>query len=240
MTPFDRQIAAEFLRDAGPSEPVDDLAIFESVTAANQSQRWGFTMFSAVKFVAAAAIVALFGGFLLAGILTTQQDGEVLPAAVTESPSPVSHQAAAFDGVHPYGALYKPGKTKAEEGMVLKRGHGYSFRFDTVSDPRLAGTWRSIFNEDQYLTSPSWTGVWTRATRIDNAGGSWLGDLTGYREPGGRWHHQGILTGTGAYKGLSAIVFIDDNGSQAGTYDIHGFIFPGELPEFPEYPEPPE
>jgi hypothetical protein len=47
-----------------------------------------FHMFSALKFVAAGVIVALFGGFLLAGVLTTQQDGEVLPAAVTESPRP--------------------------------------------------------------------------------------------------------------------------------------------------------
>ncbi|MGD8485851.1 MAG: hypothetical protein PVH07_04350, partial [Chloroflexota bacterium] len=47
-------------------------------------------MFSAIKFVTAAAIVALFGGFLLAGVLTTQQDGEAPPAAVTESPSPMT------------------------------------------------------------------------------------------------------------------------------------------------------
>ena len=95
LTPFDRQIAAEFLRDAGPSEPVDDLAIYEAVTAASRSHRWGFTMFSALKFMAAAAIVALFGGFLLAGILTTQQE-ESAPAAVTESPSPTANEAPAF------------------------------------------------------------------------------------------------------------------------------------------------
>ena len=47
----------------------------------------GFTMFSALKFVAAAVIVALFGGFLLAGLLTTPRN-DVLPAAVTASPSP--------------------------------------------------------------------------------------------------------------------------------------------------------
>jgi hypothetical protein len=47
-------------------------------------------MFSAVKFIAAGVIVALFGGFLMAGILTTQQDGEAPPAAVTESTSPMT------------------------------------------------------------------------------------------------------------------------------------------------------
>ena len=47
----------------------------------------GFTMFSALKFVTAAVIVALFGGFLLTGVLTAPQDDEVLPAAVSASPT---------------------------------------------------------------------------------------------------------------------------------------------------------
>jgi len=44
------------------------------------------TMFSATKFVVAGAIVALFGGFLLAGVLT-QPSEDVAPAAVSPSPS---------------------------------------------------------------------------------------------------------------------------------------------------------
>ena len=90
MTAFERQVQRRVHRFVGPARPVDDLAVFEAVAAASRSHRWGFTMFSALKFVAAAAIVALFGGFLLAGVLTTQQDGEVAPAAVTESPSPMT------------------------------------------------------------------------------------------------------------------------------------------------------
>jgi hypothetical protein len=89
MTAFDRQIAGEVLLGAGPSEPVDDLAVFDAVIAANRRQGWGFTMFSALKFVTAAAIVALFGGFLLAGVFTTQQGDEVAPAAVSASPTAV-------------------------------------------------------------------------------------------------------------------------------------------------------
>jgi hypothetical protein len=50
----------------------------------------GFTMFSALKIIVAGAIVALFGGFLLAGILTTPRGDEMAPAAVTESPSPMT------------------------------------------------------------------------------------------------------------------------------------------------------
>ena len=50
----------------------------------------GLTVFSALKFIAAAVIVALFGGFLLTGILSTPQGDEVLPATLTESPSPMT------------------------------------------------------------------------------------------------------------------------------------------------------
>ncbi len=52
----------------------------------------GFTMFSALKFVAAGVIVALFGGFLLSGVLTTPDDDQMAPAAVTASPSPTTTQ----------------------------------------------------------------------------------------------------------------------------------------------------
>ena len=47
------------------------------------------TVFSALKFVTAGVIVGLFGGFLLAGALTTPQADQA-PAAVTRSPTPMT------------------------------------------------------------------------------------------------------------------------------------------------------
>jgi|GEM_PF-4651368 len=46
----------------------------------------GSTMFSAVKFVVAGAIVALFGGFLLSGVLTHPSDESVPAASTSASP----------------------------------------------------------------------------------------------------------------------------------------------------------
>jgi len=43
------------------------------------------SMFSATKFVVAGVIVALFGGFLLTGVLTTQPSDDPLPAAVSSA-----------------------------------------------------------------------------------------------------------------------------------------------------------
>ena len=87
MTAFERRVADGMLHRAGPIRPVDDLAVYEAVTVASRSHRSSFTMLSALRFAAAAIVLALFGGFLLAGLLTGPRE-EVLPAAVTESPSP--------------------------------------------------------------------------------------------------------------------------------------------------------
>ncbi len=92
MTAFEQQVAGEMVRRAGPVRPVDDLAVFDAAITATRSHRWRFTMFSALKFIAASAIVALFGGFLLSGVLTTQQGDQVVPGAATESPSPMTAQ----------------------------------------------------------------------------------------------------------------------------------------------------
>jgi len=87
MTAFERRVADGMLRRAGAVRPVDDLAVYEAVAAARRSRSWGLTMFNALKYVAAGVIVALFGGFLLAGMFTTQPVDEMAPAAATESPS---------------------------------------------------------------------------------------------------------------------------------------------------------
>ena len=92
MSAFERQVERRIQRFVGPVRPVDDLAVFDAVVETSRSQGWGFSTWAAVKFVAAAFTVALFGGFLLTGALTTQQGDDVLPAAVTESPSPMTTQ----------------------------------------------------------------------------------------------------------------------------------------------------
>jgi hypothetical protein len=93
VTRLERRLADDALRVAGPSRPVDAAAVFAAIPTATQSHKWRFrSMFSATKFVVAGAIVALFGGFLLAGLLT-QPSEERLPAAVTDSPSPAMIEA---------------------------------------------------------------------------------------------------------------------------------------------------
>jgi hypothetical protein len=105
---FEQQLSRVATEVAGPVRPVDATAVVRSAKAA-PVHRWSinacgfrggvttrtegsFSMFSALKFIAASAIVALFGGFLLTGVFTTQQGDEMVPAAATESASPMTAQ----------------------------------------------------------------------------------------------------------------------------------------------------
>ena len=73
---------------------------------------------------------------------------------------------------------------------------------------------------------------------IDNEDGSWRGPLYGYMTPDGRADSLALLSGDGDYEGLSAIMFVLDNGT-GSSYDVHGMVYPGELPPFPEMQRPP-
>ena len=153
MTTFEREVAAEVVRDMGPSEPVDDMEILEAITASRRSRRWGFTPFAALKFAAAAAIVTLFGGFLLAGVLTTQQGDEVVPGAVTDSPSPMTTE-------------------ELLSGMVTEEIEPGVFRVDDDGERDLpsADGWRVVAGDDGSV----WLDVSGELVRL---GGTQIPDL---------------------------------------------------------------
>jgi hypothetical protein len=108
LNAFERQLARIASEVAGPARPVDAMAIVRSAKSGPVRRslvlaRWfrdgsttvderRFSMFSALRFMAAGAIVALFAGFLLAGALMTPPGDDALPAAMSGSPS----QAGAF------------------------------------------------------------------------------------------------------------------------------------------------
>jgi DNA-binding beta-propeller fold protein YncE len=104
MQAFERRVADEMLRRAGPSLPVDNLAITNAVSA-TQSPKWRFqSMFSATKFVVAGVIVALFGGFLLTGVLTQPSD-ESVPAVGASASAPLEASPAVTDAIEVGGFI---------------------------------------------------------------------------------------------------------------------------------------
>ena len=146
MNAFEQKLAAGFKGLMGPSEPVDDVAIFSAITA-RQAHRWRLqSMFSAAKFVVAAAIMALFGGFLL---LATPPTDDAAPAAVSASPSPITTE----------GLLSGMVTEEVEPGVyrILDDGAGH----DLVAEPPAGLTVAS--DGSVWLlrrSQPPDTGVW--------------------------------------------------------------------------------
>jgi hypothetical protein len=194
-------------------------------------------MFSAVKLMAAAAIVALFGGFLLSGVLPPQQDEVVPPAAETASASPdfvyvapqaVTGEMGMGDAIQDFQV---PEITQEADRKVL-RTEGYAMPIE-MDDDRLTGTMYVLRNKDeigekyQYTDGATWTGTF----EIVNDDGSWPGTLRGYTTVNPatlHWHME--LTGTGAYDGLSALL---EAVGLYGRWAVEGLVFPGALPEYP-------
>jgi flagella basal body P-ring formation protein FlgA len=114
MEALDRLIAMEVTRASAPPRPVDDAAVFAAITV-TQFPRWRFqSMFSAAKFAAAGALVALFGGFLLAGALPPSPDRAAVPAALatgepasSADPSPSAPSDSTTDVVEPLREVYE-------------------------------------------------------------------------------------------------------------------------------------
>ncbi len=94
MDAFERQMAGGLHHMGGAGRRIEPLAMTRN--AATQSPKWRFqSMFSAAKFVVAGAIVALFGGFLLGGVLTQQptvpaDESATATATATAVPSPLT------------------------------------------------------------------------------------------------------------------------------------------------------
>ena len=87
MSAFERQLAARLQHLAGPEPFVDVSASVRAATTAVPKTRL-LAMFGATRFVVASVIVALFGGFLLAGALTTQTSDETPAVGASPSASP--------------------------------------------------------------------------------------------------------------------------------------------------------
>jgi hypothetical protein len=214
QTAFERQVAAELERRAGPALPVDAPSIYATVVA-DRSPRWRFQkMFDATKLALAAAVVALFGGLLLNGALTGQTD--VHPSA-----------EATGVGVAVHGTLDgDPSEltvSDAYEGQAFSAG---AYVFDALpvdfDDDRLDGTLSGRVDMAFYFPEI----VAMRGTvAITNEDGSWNGTVSGAGLTGNDWHVLMQFDGAGAYEGLSATLMPGTAEADRGT--VTGVIYAG-------------
>lgn len=195
--------------------------------------------FSAFRLAAAAAVVVLFGGFLLGSVLTTPRGEETAPAMATASASPVSVPASVtvdirWSSYSDLGTVVKPGSAY---GVV--DGATGSMTWD-ATDPRLSGaaTYRGRHHVYPNLYGDGLdVATWT----VTNEAGAWRGESRGICMCSEDINVATvILNGEAAYEGLTAYLTWDrtpEKGHIVRTREqdtMRGLILAEDWPSLPE------
>jgi hypothetical protein len=211
-------------------------------------------MFSTVRLAAAAAIVALFSGFLLSGVITTQEDRSAAPAAATSeataapeaTPMDIAALAAANQArwVRVSGTVecveLRPGDSEDEIGSISHTRGMAGECVATMSDERLSGTWHYTADADCFVVMPR-VGVgeddclvWGTNTHDDPDAG-WECSYAGSNDPDNQWAMltHGVCTGTRANEGWS-YVYHELHGDEGETFkdgtNARGVLYEGDPP----------
>ena len=170
--------------------------------------------------LAGTVILMLLGGL---GSAVVAQDG---------SEASESDGSGVLSFTKPYLGWTEVPTVDFDEARRTSRGTVLEGPIDS-GDPRLSGTLRATRNSDIYIDSQGHVAV--GIVGIDNEDGAWRGTSLGYSTPyaDSPSYQQYVLTGEGAYAGLSAILLLMDNGIDL---EVEGMVFPGDLPPMPDTP----
>jgi hypothetical protein len=176
------------------------------------------TMFSPAKLAVGAAILALVGGVISTGILTSQPaDQPAAGALAFESDATLTDEDfIPVSGTHNFNI--SPG-----------RANGFS----RMDDPRVSGFWDVHY---EWLCKPDESCVSWGPYVVSSDGGTWEGQYMGFSGPGPE-HDQNIIgwaNGTGDYEGWSYVV--SHTGPAFGG-DSTGILVHAPLPDTVEFSE---
>jgi hypothetical protein len=118
--------------------------------------------------------------------------------------------------------------------MTVERTRGYTWAGAIdATDPRFSGTHYTSWDADEYTLASGAKGpsAYAEGHRIENAEGAWQGAAAVATLPDGTTAAGPVvLTGEGAYEGLTAVLFVIE--------DSCFFDFRGLVMEFPDPPVP--
>jgi hypothetical protein len=199
---------------------------------------------TAITRLALVAALAASGTALFMTATETGPADPVVPAAEAEADAAVSHKAAAFTGTSKWGVMEEDGQEVSGEDGVSLNGAAWKITLDSMTDARLNGTLRVTLNRDLHGLQGM---IGSLAMRIDNDLGSWIGSGQSFSGATGAEQvtfRHALLQGTGAYEGLTALMYVTDSEEDEpfnveDVYRYVGMVFPGEVPEMPAMPEAP-
>jgi len=250
MNEHDRttQRVAAWLRDSTPAAPdpeqsVDEVmaTLLRETQRTRTSLRWlggrvgnegGTSMLSALRFSVAAALVALVGGLFTVAVMQPQA-GDAPGAAVSESPST---EADATPGPVTLVTGTELCITQ-EAGLEVETPYGSSLRgtvsecTNTMSDPRVSGSWVNTYDTDCYEGSFC---LFHGTHVMDGPDGGWECEWSGSDFPTTpSTLLTGICTGTGAYEGLTYVFQHSPSAIFEDGTQFNGVIYEGPPPAEP-------
>jgi hypothetical protein len=118
--------------------------------------------------------------------------------------------------------------------MTIERQRGYTWSgTHTATDPRFSGTHYYSWDGDTYTLASGGKGplAYAEGLRIENPEGAWQGEASGATLPDGTsWTGPLVMTGEGAYEGLTAVLLWTEDRC---FLDLRGIVI-----EFPDPPVP--
>ena len=176
--------------------------------------------------------IGLLAGSVV-GVAAQEEEAAAEPGTPTKVAGTIDQEAV--DLVQP------PTETVVGSVSEIRGAIVGGLRFE-MDDPRLTGTVTNVANHDRHIKKSEAINIMPSALglRIENEAGSWSGQGTGVSHRGATIPQDEafsldtyLLTGAGAYEGLSAYLVVD------GTEDpvtVEGVIFAGGMPPAPELP----
>ena len=160
------------------------------------------------------------------------------PPAATATPTPAALLPGEFTACVPMNGPIKAGTddrdviATADGDVTIDRRRGYTWRGEIIAtDTRFSGTHFYSWDADTYTLASGDEGqvAWSEGHFIENANGTWHGSAVGISLPDGA--EQGspaVLTGEGAYEGLTAVLLVTEGSC---FFDFRGIVM--------EVPDPP-
>jgi hypothetical protein len=145
--------------------------------------------------------------------------GTVVTMAAQSPAPPDPNIAVVVDGSAVSQSFVTPGTSTTVDGVTQTRGWSNTAEWE-ASDPRLSGQVTFVNNHDEYASADGVT-VETGSYRLSNAGGSWSSASTSIAGNGLPAIDTIILSGEGAYAGLTAYLIYDYEKNE-----FRGAIFP--------------
>ncbi len=176
-------------------------------------------------------LVYEFEGSIFPGALPALPAGVIEGAGWSESDAVGGDDIAYVTGVAADANDGERGTTTYTSRAIEERDASHAADV-SASDPRLSGRLSTSHGYDEIFGVPG-TAAMAGVQRLENDGGAWEGPFRGVSYPGTNdMHYQAVMSGSGAYEGLTAVVRAD-NARNQHDFEFEAVIFPGALPELP-------